>query len=165
MHAPKIVKGSCTTQQIDGYYKSCLPPTSCDSFRAANASCVQCIESKDTDATWGPIVTSGFTMTFNPSGCMVALTGDSSETSCAQRFDDLSQCEAAACQAQCPLTDQASAILLEQCDSAASAGECAKFAAAECGPDAGAPYTQCVAASSNDPEAGFDAIAAAMCGP
>jgi hypothetical protein len=101
---------------------------------------------------------------FNVAGCIVAVTGDSSITSCAQKYDDVNQCVAAACTAQCPVMTPQDIPAFEQCTNDAMSTVCSSWVAAECSTDAGF-YTQCIASGSNDPETSFDAIAGAMCGP
>ena len=167
MHPPRVSKGACTTTQIDDAFKACFPMTDqCDAFKAANPTCAACLLSSDTDPTWGPevVVDGGAINMLNGTGCIAAVTGDSSETSCAQRFDDAWQCLDAACNGVCPIVDQASATLRTQCYGNAEKTVCGSWIADECAVDAGWATT-CIASGSNDPEAAFDNIAGAMCGP
>lgn len=165
MHPPRVSKGACTSAQIDDAFKACFTPsTGCDAFKANNATCAACLFSASTDPTWGPAVAVDAGMRFNASGCVATITGDSSETSCAQRLDDVGQCLAAACEAQCPVSDQGSLAELEQCYGNADKSVCGAYVADECAFDAGW-VTTCIGAGSNNPEADFDSIAGVMCGP
>ncbi|HEY1958557.1 MAG TPA: hypothetical protein VGH28_23225 [Polyangiaceae bacterium] len=164
IHPPRVSHGACTSTQIDDAFKSCFPPTTCDSFKTANPTCAACLFSSSNDSTWGPTVTleSG-SMQLNVSGCVAASTGDSSATSCAQLLDDVSQCSTAACDQQCPLTGPQSIGPREQCYGDAAKTVCSAYVANECAMDAGWVST-CITSGNNDPEAQFDSIAAVMCG-
>lgn len=165
MQPPRVSKGACTSAQIDEAFKACFTPsTGCDAFKANDPTCAACLFSRDTDATWGPAVAADAGIAFNASGCVAAITGDSSETSCAQRLDDVGQCLSAACEAQCIVSDQATLAELQQCYGNAGKSVCSGYVADECAFDAGWSTT-CIGAGSNNPEADFDSIAGVMCGP
>ncbi len=71
-------------------------------------------------------------------------------------------CEEAACDAQCPVVDQQSFQLYEQCTQSAEAGGCSKYAQALCSIDGGAAG-QCEAVT--DFQTGYVYIASLFCGP
>jgi len=65
---------------------------------------------------------------------------------------DADQCFGAACDLQCPVTDDASFQLYQQCTTAAEKGGCAKYATAAdavCSPDATPAIAQCTVANGD----------------
>jgi hypothetical protein len=158
---PAVKKGACTDQQIQDLYAACFASnaTACNSFEQNNAACAACVMT--TPNAPGPLVQqSNGIVALNVAGCVAIVTGDSSSTSCAAGVQANFDCEGAACDAQCPVVDQPSFQLYQQCTQAAEAGGCSKYAQAQCGLDAGA--SQCAVQDFKD---GFFAIVPLLCGP
>ncbi len=53
-------QSACTPAQVKGYVDLCflLDTSLCDAFKQQNPACFACIESKDTDPTWGRLYVS-----------------------------------------------------------------------------------------------------------
>ena len=161
MHPPRVIKGACTAQQVDDYFKSCLTPSgNCATFTNANATCVSCLTSKDSDPTWGPAVTQTGNggLFFNAAGCIAVLTGDSSPSSCAQGMQEGSECAQASCE-QCAT----GAVALQQCVDEATSTVCASWST-PCDTDAGY-YSECVLLGEDNAEESWNVISTVMCGP
>lgn len=158
--------GVCSSQQLSDYYAACFSSSAnaqqCNAFTTQNQACVSCMMTSRTSATWGTLLAdpSSPIVDLDIAGCVAIVSGDSSSTSCAQKLDDVAQCESAACAANCPVTDGASFQAYTQCVQAADAGGCAKFVSAECSWDAGALAT----CEVTDFQAGYQTFAPLFCG-
>jgi hypothetical protein len=170
-------QGACVpvdgVDPIQVYYDDCFGPTgsraACDAFgqiSPANAACMACIVTAGTAAAYGPLVlTDGFVQT-NVAGCLELEAP--LDLACAQAQQALSDCELAACSANCPVVDQASLVVYEKCAEQADATGCqAYYAAAAClraqadaGVDGG-PESVCLAPSF---EAFYQAVVPLFCG-
>lgn len=131
-HARQQV-GACAPSDITAYDAACINTTTasganCSAFDSAHATCAGCLQSKLTDSSWGPVVTSDGVENINIAGC-IELT-DPSATSCEASEEALIQCEHAACDSPCPVTDQASFAKWQSCTTAADKGECKTYLAA-----------------------------------
>ncbi len=143
---------ACSDQQIADYFAFCYDPntsntTKCSQFtsQSPNKACVSCISSKQTDAAYGVLISTGGVAYANVAGCIALLTGDTSDTGCGAKEWASTDCVDDACKANCPVTDQASFQLYDQCTKQAGAASCKQYADAQCDlSDAGSVYDICV---------------------
>ena len=124
--------GSFGQDPISGYYSACLggqaSRSACDSFLQdpSNARCAKCILTSDMATNYGPLIDHGTFITTNVAGCL-ELT-DPMAISCAKSVQALAGCELYACEANCPVRDQASRMVYDQCASQADRFGCASYA-------------------------------------
>jgi hypothetical protein len=116
----------------DAYYDACLGTAksraSCDAFTAANPGCAACILTSYSSSRLGPIIDYGDFVGGNVAGCIeVETPGD---LPCAKAVQALTDCEIAACQANCPVSDAASLMTRESCGNDADDAGCKMLAAA-----------------------------------
>ncbi len=97
-------QNQCTTAQLDLYHQCVnqqqMPACSQIQQQAMTAfkTCLSCLESSTSDATWGPLVCeTAMTCWLNVGGCVNLATGQSGPTSCGQRLSSLNQCQRGAC--------------------------------------------------------------------
>jgi hypothetical protein len=116
----------------DAYYDACLAPTTqsedaCVAFRAtaANAACATCILTPYASSRLGPIVDYGAFVGGNIAGCIEVETFG--QLPCAKAVQALTECEIAACQANCPVSDEASLGAREACGMQADQAGCQPF--------------------------------------
>ena len=103
----------------DDFYDACLGPNktsdSCTTFKQApeNAACAACVLTPATADQLGPVLSFGEFVGGNLAGCIELTTP--SDTSCATAVQARSDCETAACEANCPVTDPTSLAARQQC--------------------------------------------------
>ncbi len=168
-------QGACVatdggTDPIQTYYDDCfgsgMTKTACDGFAVSNPTCKACIESAESAAAYGPLVlTNGF-VEANVAGCIELESP--SNFACAQAQQALSDCELAACGANCVVVDQTSLLAYEKCATEADQTGCLAYAtSAQClgaEVEAGAsgdPESVCLASTF---EAFYAAIVPLFCG-
>lgn len=150
---PRPASDACSPAQVQGYFDQCrnLQSTqmACDAWKAQNATCTSCIESKKSDMTHGALVLAGGITFLDVAGCL-ALLGD---MPCAKAYQDAQECEATACDALCPVTDFFApdhATTLgdwQKCSQAAATTVCASYetkVAQACVKDAGTAAGVCL---------------------
>lgn len=103
---PKPAQSVCTQQQIQGFWDNCrnlgtATQQTCTTWSGANAACYGCVFSMQGDSSWGAMIYRNNISFVNTAGCL-DLLGDKT---CAKASEDLSACEAAACDKMCPVTD------------------------------------------------------------
>ena len=110
----------------------CLGPNksadACTSYKASatNAACAACVLTPYSADRLGPILDYGEFVGGNVAGCIeLSVPGDPS--SCANAVQALTDCEVAACQANCPVSDTTSLAAREQCSTDADATGCRLF--------------------------------------
>jgi len=169
--------GQCTPLQVSDYYADCLDPTTsspdaCNSFAkqsAAQGACAACIQTPDTAAAYGPLVTSGTLVRANVGGC-IQLT-DPRALACAKAKQAALACELLACQANCPVSsaDPVSLQGYAACAAAADGAGCQAFAqAAECsagdaGGDADGSASQVAICLATDFKTFYDEVVPLFC--
>jgi hypothetical protein len=174
-HSAPAGQGACVSTDggpdpIAAYYNDCfgsgMTKAACDGFALANPTCNACIETAETASVYGPLVLSDGFVQANIAGCIELESP--SNLACAQAQQALSDCELAACAANCPVVDQASLVLYEQCANQADGAGClAYYSAALClqtEVEAGAgsgPESACLAPTF---EAFYAAIVPVFCG-
>jgi hypothetical protein len=115
----------------DAFYDACLGPnkdtTSCDAYQASpeNAACAACIVTPFTDGTLGPILDYGEFVGGNVAGCIELAAP--TEIACARAVQAQTDCELAACQANCPVSDPTSLTARDACTMAADMAGCSSF--------------------------------------
>jgi hypothetical protein len=152
---------------IQDYYDACFgqgkDASKCAMFPGTHAKCAACILTADTAKFYGPLVSSGGFVQANVAGCIEVSDPDGSL--CARAVQALSDCELAACKANCPVTDSVSLAAYDSCASLADNTGCAAYqSATSCVGvelDGGLPAA-CNAASF---KAFYDAIVPLFCGP
>jgi hypothetical protein len=159
--------GACSTSDIHAFDDACLGTTastdSCNAFRQANADCVACILSPESDKKYGPLVDHVTFVTANVAGCFELE--DPTALACAKAVQALDGCELAACETNCAVHDATSLASYETCASEAETGGCGAYStAAACGltvPDAAPAAAVCLA----DFQTFYDAVVPFFCGP
>jgi hypothetical protein len=175
-HASPVQPTACTAALIADFYASCLGPmasaAACDASwgnnqDATHQTCQSCLVTPVTAATWGAVVQfgSGATVSLNVGGCIELLDANATGgVACATSVQQADECEHKACDATCPVTDDASFADWKACIAAASAGACAAYtAAAGCARselDAG-PAARCISGAAFQDQ--FTAIASVFC--
>ena len=160
--------GACTTQNITLFFDTCLAPTSdptsCHTFEQANAACVSCLQSNDTDPTYGPIIwhDQKAYFTTNIAGCLAIESGDSSPTGCAASYQGIVSCKELACNACLAAKDPAG---FSTCESAATS-ECGKLTNTCVGEirDASDPASACLPPAGTQTRDAYLQIAPFFCG-
>lgn len=153
---------SCSSMQITDYFNACYgmgaTNMTCSNYRMAalNMTCVKCIESTDTDAQWGPLISgTGMYVTMgtvkaNYEGCLAKL----GETACADDTFKAGLCNKYACEEQCPVSDTQSYNEYNKCTTKASTTVCKMYTDKQntsCGsPEAGAAIAQCKGSNFQD---------------
>jgi hypothetical protein len=119
-------------QLWDAFYDACLFGPSknndqCTAFKQTpeNAACAACILTPATANQLGPILSFGEFVGGNVAGCIEITTP--SDPICAKAVQALSDCETAACQANCPVTDEQSLMARVQCVKVADQLGCQSF--------------------------------------
>jgi hypothetical protein len=118
----------------DAYFDACLAPgttkEACASFTAtpANAACAACVLTSYTSDPLGPIIDYGEFVGGNVAGC-IELEAPR-DLACAKAVQALTGCEIAACQANCPVSDQTSLDAREMCAKDADDAGCRSFSQA-----------------------------------
>jgi hypothetical protein len=153
----------------DAFFDACLGPDkskdACDAFTdtPSNAACAACVLTSYTSAALGPIVDYGDFVGGNVAGCIEVTTPP--ELPCAKAVQALTDCETAACQANCPVSDLNSLSARESCSMDADDAGCSSFheTAASCRAiesDAGLA-TPCMDGAFKD---FYDAVVPLFCG-
>ncbi|MGD0529649.1 MAG: MYXO-CTERM sorting domain-containing protein [Polyangiaceae bacterium] len=120
-------QNACSAQLIADYYAQCLDaaatPQTCAIWTnmpdAAHAACEACLVTPSTASAYGPVVQTSFGGgTFlvnetNTAGCIELA--DPAGLACATKLQDRSDCDDTACAAQCPVSDDTSFDLWQQC--------------------------------------------------
>jgi hypothetical protein len=123
------VAGDGGPDPIEAYYDDCfgsgMTKTACDAFAAANPTCTACIESAETAPAYGPLVLANGFVEANVAGCIELESP--SNFACAQAQQALSDCELAACAANCVVVDQASLLAYENCATQADQTGCSAY--------------------------------------
>jgi hypothetical protein len=128
-------QGACVSSDdggldpIEQYYEDCfgsgMTKAACDGFAAANPTCKACIESAETATAYGPLVLANGFVEANVAGCIELESP--SNFACAQAQQALSDCELAACAANCVVVDQASLLAYENCATEADQAGCLAY--------------------------------------
>lgn len=137
--------------------------TTCMALSTSAPSCVACLMSKSTNTSWGALVAEDNTLvTLNIAGCLAITQNDSSAGSCAAHLEAANACEAAGCDAQCPVTNQTSFQEYSECIQTVDATGCATLVGAECTLSDAGPSAVCIDfASFQD---GYNTYAKVFCG-
>lgn len=126
-------QNACTSTQLAAVVAACatdgFDPTNCATVKQANLGCATCLITDESAATYGPIVTNNAGVSLNIAGCVAAVTSTGA-SGCGGKVQAATQCEEAACDAVCPITDATSSSAYDQCHSDAQAGGCAAYDAA-----------------------------------
>jgi hypothetical protein len=118
---------------IEDFFDACLGPNkpkdACSDYNAvpSNAACAACVLTPYDADSLGPILNYGEFVGGNVAGCIERTAP--ADTSCARAVQALTDCEVAACQANCPVTDATSLAAREACASAADANGCSPYLA------------------------------------
>ena len=123
----------CTTAASNAIFNGCFAATAtnatCTAAATANTACYNCIVTNDTAASWGPVINqSNGVVRLNEGGCI--QLADNAQSTCAHSVESTNGCEDKACKAACPVTDNASFTLYQNCVSSADTGGCATYVSA-----------------------------------
>jgi hypothetical protein len=165
----------CSQTFIDSFYTDCLSPNATQQSCApwgvnadqAHKACEQCLITRSTASQWGALIEFKGLVDFNVAGCVLLL--DPSNKVCAVSIAQNVACEHAACDSVCPVTDNASYQVWQQCEQAAEAigppCGCIQYAKpASCiDKEAQGPAKACLPQS--DFKSTYDSIAPIFCGP
>jgi hypothetical protein len=122
-----------TPTLYETFYDLCLGPnkskSACSVFEQAPASaaCASCVLTPYTATRLGPILDYGGFVGGNVPGCIELTEPPPNNISCARNLQALSDCELAACEANCPVSDSASLAAREQCATTADQTGCASY--------------------------------------
>jgi hypothetical protein len=134
-----VQHGACTAQQIDDFFQACLSfnatQAMCNAFTNANQVCAHCIITPSIAPSYGPLIQfnqfNGF-VSVNVAGC-VEIVDTQNGATCAAAMQAFDACGHAACDSVCPVTNDPSFQLWEQCVQTADAVGCKSyFTAATC---------------------------------
>jgi hypothetical protein len=118
----------------------------------------------DNAGTWGPLVSFGSTVSLNVAGCIELLDPGAAGVACATSVQQADECEHQACDAKCPVTDDASFADWRACVSASGSSVCAAYSGpAVCAQRDAGPALRCVNGTTFEEQ--YTAIAAVFCGP
>lgn len=128
-------QNKCTTAQVDAIMDACADSNStqqaCDAaLAAAPTACTQCLVTDESAATYGAIVVTfqGVFWNLNVAGCIARTQNDLATTSCGAKVQAYSQCESAACDANCANISDINDYYT--CQDTATAGGCASYSTA-----------------------------------
>jgi hypothetical protein len=124
---------ACSAKALSDFDSGCInantkSTSACDAFKTSEAGCYACLVSQSTDATWGPLVVDNGAYNVNGGGCIQLV--DPNSQACAAAQEAYEQCTHAACDKACPVTDNNSFSLYEQCATTADSEGCSTFATA-----------------------------------
>jgi hypothetical protein len=178
-HAPRAPATACTKTQIDSYRQclddsaTVLDPPSCaewTSLSAADQSCLSCLQSSESDATYGPLVLLPTEVLVNVPGCIALAEGKTDGSGCGGALSADQECDRAACLPTCPTATASEVTAESACEKAADQAVCATYEKpAECAgaieeSDAGAAGQSCFGLPDATSDAVFEAVAIAFCG-
>jgi hypothetical protein len=128
-------KSDCGADSVLLLYNACFGESasvaSCSAFRTLNEACYACAVTPSTASSYGPIINYTSFVETNLAGC-VELVEEGALT-CAGPVQALAECQLAACQTNCPVTDTATLNAFSACTEAADTGGCQAYnAAASC---------------------------------
>ncbi len=115
----------------EAFYEACLGPMKsteeCAQYKntPANAACAACVLTPYTADELGPILSFGEFVGGNVAGCVEVTTPGG--LPCAKAVQALTDCESAACEANCPVTDVSSLTARQDCASQADELGCLSF--------------------------------------
>ena len=91
--------------------------TLCDAYKQQNPECFACIDSSDTDQTWGPVVrfANRSYREGNNSGCLANALGETGDAGCGAAYGAYEDCRRIACRGCLPITSQAAYEALDRC--------------------------------------------------
>lgn len=141
--APGSPSGQCTTDELGGYFDSCLASGStdaCTTWKAAHAGCTACIQP---DAGTGPIALygGGKYSQINIGGCIALERGTPDDAgACAVAYGSREQCTIASC-IQCIEKDGVTNDAITACKTQARTTGCSSYESAVL-PACGAAYQQ-----------------------
>ena len=154
----------------EDFYDACLGPdkttAGCATYKAAsaaNAACAACVLTPYSADQPGPILDYGQYVGGNVAGC-IELT-DPGDPSCPKAVQALSECELAACQANCPVSDPTSLSARDDCAAEADTTVCSSlYAMAETCRASEADAGQGSACSTAAFKDFYDAVVPLFCG-
>lgn len=135
--ASKLV-GACLSGDISTLYEACFSPSAnvstCTAFQQKSkesAACYSCVLTPSTASSYGPIINYTEFIAANVAGCIELVS--QGVLACAKPAQALSECELAACEANCPVRDASSLTAFQGCTTQAKSGGCQAYdAAAAC---------------------------------
>jgi hypothetical protein len=166
-------QGLCTTTQIDDIYTGCLASgatdTTCSAAESAAPGCYDCIFTMEGTSPYGPIIeTNNGVLEVNQAGCIALL--EPCNTTCAEEVNAAAECESAACESNCPVTDNTSLDNFENCEATAASCDpngCDTFATeSTCENElTGASHPASICVSETDFEDFYNDVVPVFCGP
>jgi hypothetical protein len=108
-HAPR--PGACTSAQVLAEYNACISPSgsqsACATLRSnpTHAACSQCLNSRESDESYGAIIwMMDASWRTNTGGCVAILDRDMSAQGCGARVQAASSCADSACDGCLPFS-------------------------------------------------------------
>jgi hypothetical protein len=145
-YIPAVPRDACSGIDLDEFYAVCLGPSrdagKCAYFQTWHRDCYDCLLTPAGSASYGPVIRySGF-VEANIAGCIELASHGA--LSCAESVQALQQCDLAACQANCPVSDRSSLTAFEGCATEAEMTVCKPYAAqASCIAEDSGPLSAC----------------------
>jgi hypothetical protein len=171
---PAVDLTACKAADLTAYATACLgqpyDPTACNTYKAANAKCAQCVESDATGAQLAPVLwhLSRTYYTLNIAGCIALEAKDQTGTGCAAAYQAVIACKELSCDS-CFSIKSPSFATFAACEKNAGTGVCNSYGIAEstkCADvkDAAAPTSACFPAATDTTLDLFKKIAPLFCG-
>ena len=162
---------ACSDVQIAELFAKCFDKatsnkTNCTAWLGAPANkvCSACLYTPDTAKALGVLISHPGYTSINVAGCEAIILNDVSPTGCAAKDSAQSQCVAASCAANCPVTDAASLTEFTTCETAAGKAQCKTYSSARCDlSDAGPALAVCSGPYADFP-AFYAGVAPVFCG-
>jgi hypothetical protein len=172
---PAPHQDKCTQSHIDNFFADCVKSGSTQQTCApwgtngteANKACAACLFTSETASAYGPLIEKSGVVELNVAGCIAIAENHSDGTGCGGKYQASSQCGDASCKPSCPVTDDTSFQLFEQCvmNADGQAQYCKSYSdAATCADaimEAGAAGSSCLGFQSFDD--GYAQIAPTFC--
>ncbi len=119
----------CGADTVQALYDDCLGPnkdaTACSSFQAQYKACYDCVLTPNSASSYGPIVLYRGFVEPNVAGCAQLVSHG--VLACARPVQALAECQLAACEVNCPVSDALSLSAFASCAAQARTGGCQAY--------------------------------------
>jgi hypothetical protein len=137
--ATPLNQGVCSPAFLTAFYQDCVvsgaTSTSCSNWGSngdfVHQRCAACLATPSSEANWGPIIVyPDGVLDLNLAGCIQQL--DPTAAACATTMQASYDCEHAACDVPCPVTDRNSYTQWQKCATAADQTVCKTYVEGSC---------------------------------